>query len=54
MTFLKGNYSAGYKNKLFLSLRSLIMLCGFILGGEALLYAQDTEINYQDFKVDFS
>jgi hypothetical protein len=54
MTFLKGKYSAVNKNKLLLSLRSLIILCGFILGSDTSLPAQETEINYRGFKADVS
>lgn len=54
MTFLKENSSAGYWNKLLLSLRSPIILFGLILCSEVSVYAQSNELNYRGFKADFS
>lgn len=54
MKFLKRKYSACRFSKLPVYLWTFALFCGFVLGSEQLIYAQESEVNHRGFKVDLS
>jgi hypothetical protein len=54
MTFFKRKHLINRKGKLSLYLWISFVFCGFVLCSRGSLYAQETELNYHGFKVNFS
>lgn len=54
MTFFLKNYSDARSRRFLLHLRLFVVFYGLILGGQSLVYAQNSEIDYHGFKADLS